>query len=103
MPNEIFCSSRLIPRTTASISWSALSTSAGLAMRLVQDSSVTCTKPSTPGQACEKCGDGIVAGGEVCDDANLNDADGCSNNCRQIDPAYSCPIAGQPCEQCGNG
>jgi len=30
---------------------SGLSTSAGLAMRLIQDNSVTCTKPSTPGSS----------------------------------------------------
>ena len=30
MPREIFCSSRLMPSTTASISWSGLSTSDGL-------------------------------------------------------------------------
>ena len=50
-PREIFCSSLLMPSTTASISWSGLSTSEGLAMRLVQDSSVTWTRPSTPGSS----------------------------------------------------
>ncbi len=30
------------------------------------------------------CGDGIVQGGEDCDDGNLSEDDRCTNNCRQI-------------------
>lgn len=30
-----------------------------------------------------KCGDGVVVAGEVCDDGNLQDNDGCSSSCNQ--------------------
>lgn len=29
----------------------------------------------------ELCGDGILQGGEQCDDANVDDTDGCHNDC----------------------
>jgi cysteine-rich repeat protein len=32
-------------------------------------------------QSCTYCGDGIVNNGEACDDANVNNNDGCRNNC----------------------
>jgi cysteine-rich repeat protein len=38
------------------------------------------------------CGDGVVAGGEECDDGNEDDGDGCTR-CR-VDPCFRC--AGQP-------
>lgn len=31
-----------------------------------------------------RCGDGILDGGEVCDDGNTVDGDGCSSNCRAL-------------------
>jgi cysteine-rich repeat protein len=31
-----------------------------------------------------KCGDGILDGGEVCDDGNVNPGDGCSSNCKSL-------------------
>ncbi len=31
-----------------------------------------------------KCGDGILDGGEVCDDGNTNSGDGCSSNCKSL-------------------
>ena len=53
------------------------------------------------------CGDGIVQAdrGEKCDDGNRIGGDGCSGTC-QVEPNYTCPIAGQPCVStvaCGNG
>jgi hypothetical protein len=50
------------------------------------------------------CGDSIIGPGEVCDDGNSLNADGCNATCMVQDPAYKC-IAGQPCiriSQCGN-
>ena len=47
-PREIFCSSLLMPRTTASTSWPTVSTSDGRVMRFVQESSETWMRPSTP-------------------------------------------------------
>jgi len=32
-----------------------------------------------------KCGDGILDGGEVCDDGNTNDGDGCAGDCKHFD------------------
>ncbi len=51
------------------------------------------------------CGDGVVEMGETCDDGNSAPGDGCSGVC-QIEPGYSCPVAGQSCVKiwvCGNG
>src|SRR5882724_4343866 len=52
MPRDIFCSSRLISSTSASISSPTFSTSDARATRLVQESSDTCTMPSTPSSNC---------------------------------------------------
>jgi cysteine-rich repeat protein len=32
-----------------------------------------------------KCGDGILDGGEVCDDGNTIDGDGCAGDCKHFD------------------
>jgi cysteine-rich repeat protein len=40
----------------------------------------TMTSTLTPTQA-PGCGDGVVGGGETCDDGNLVNGDGCDNNC----------------------
>ena len=39
----------------------------------------------------------------MCDDGNIANGDGCSNNCTTIDANYNCPIPGLPCVECGNG
>lgn len=41
----------------------------------------------------EQCGDGIIAGREVCDDSNTTGADGCSADCRAIEYDYFCAQA----------
>jgi cysteine-rich repeat protein len=41
----------------------------------------------------EDCGDGIVAGREVCDDSNETANDGCSADCRTIEYAALCTLA----------
>ncbi|MCK6549830.1 DUF4215 domain-containing protein [Myxococcota bacterium] len=41
----------------------------------------------------EQCGDGIIAGNEVCDDGNTSGSDGCSANCRAIEYDYYCATA----------
>jgi cysteine-rich repeat protein len=51
------------------------------------------------------CGDGKLAVGETCDDANTVSGDGCSSVC-QLQPNYKCPVPGQPCQRripCGDG
>ena len=52
VPREIFCSSRLISNTIASISSPTLSTSEARAIRFVHDNSLTCTMPSMPSSNC---------------------------------------------------
>lgn len=52
------------------------------------------------------CGNGVVEDGESCDDGNSVGGDGCSADCKAIEPGYVC-YEGKPCEQvsgvCGNG
>ncbi|MGB8298427.1 MAG: DUF4215 domain-containing protein [Polyangia bacterium] len=52
------------------------------------------------------CGDGILTKDEACDDHNTLSNDGCSADCRRVEPGYSCFPVGQPCHQiarCGDG
>ena len=46
------------------------------------------TDASDPGDD-ELCGDGVVVGGEECDDGNTDDHDGCDSLC-VISPGYTC-------------
>ena len=51
-----------------------------------------------------KCGDGIIASNEVCDDGNANSYDGCSHNCKFLETGFDCPTPGQKCfSTCGDG
>ncbi|HEX2879326.1 MAG TPA: DUF4215 domain-containing protein, partial [Polyangiaceae bacterium] len=57
------------------------------------------------GDAGPACGDGIVQDGEVCDDGNGFPGDGCNGAC-ELEPNFSCPVAGQECVNtvvCGDG
>lgn len=42
------------------------------------------------------CGDGMMTGGEACDDMNAVGGDGCSADCSTIEAGYGCPLFG-PC------
>ena len=56
-------------------------------------------------QARAVCGDGILDGGETCDDMNLTPGDGCDASCA-IETGYTCPVPGDPCvdiNECGAG
>ena len=44
------------------------------------------------------CGDGVLQGGESCDDKNARAGDGCDASC-QIEPGFLCPTAGRPCQR----
>jgi fibro-slime domain-containing protein len=62
--------------------------------------------PSPDASTTPVCGDGVLAAGEVCDDGNRNDGDGCSADCALVDPDYACPVPGRDCVRvvtCGNG
>jgi fibro-slime domain-containing protein len=51
------------------------------------------------------CGNDSLEAGELCDDGNTEDDDGCSADCRESDPDYFC-AEGQGCVRvvtCGNG
>jgi fibro-slime domain-containing protein len=68
---------------------------------------VTCDGASCADATTSVCGDGVVEAGEQCDDGNSVPGDGCSGVC-QIEPGYSCPVAGQSCvyslvQVCGDG
>ncbi len=65
--------------------------------------------PATPtggGEAPPGCGNGELTEDEVCDDGNTASGDGCSANCQQLEPGFSCSVDGQPCLRvavCGDG
>jgi fibro-slime domain-containing protein len=51
------------------------------------------------------CGNDSLEPGELCDDGNTEDDDGCSADCRESDPDYFC-VEGEGCVRvvtCGNG
>ena len=51
----------------------------------------------------DSCGDGVVTGGEQCDDGNTHSGDGCSQDCT-IEPGYACTGAPSVCTaNCGDG
>ena len=55
----------------------------------------TCTKSldkSKPDICTSKCGDGIKASDEACDDGNTKDNDGCSADCKTIETGFTCTI-----------
>ena len=45
------------------------------------------------------------AGDEACDDGNNLDGDGCSADCKTVEPGYRCSAVSGKCEKlpCGNG
>src|SRR5690606_31406831 len=54
----------------------------------------------------EVCGDGLLTADEACDDGNTEDGDGCSADCKSVEPGMICTPPGQPCRQlvrCGDG
>src|SRR5262252_619742 len=57
-----------------------------------------------PSNVPEKCGDGVRTEDEACDDGNTDSGDGCSSDCRTVDPGYECRVPGRPCvPACGDG
>ena len=59
------------------------------ASNVLEQGPFTVTAEFTP----EQCGDGIIAGHEVCDDANTTANDGCSADCRTIEYDFFCAQA----------
>jgi len=64
-------------------------------------------KCPTAGQPCINmavCGNGILTSNEACDDGNTVSGDGCSGDCKTIEPGWQCRMPGKPCTpQCGDG
>src|SRR5262245_7439775 len=90
---ELYCPSGTVcsPNGDRCVTSAAISACDG---KLEQD---PCSMPGMPSGQCRNgvcvsvvCGDGIVAGDEVCDDGNTLSCDGCSADCRSD-------------ESCGNG
>jgi len=53
-----------------------------------------------------KCGNGERTSDEACDDGNTVGGDGCSADCKTVEPGFSCTPAGKPCHRvarCGDG
>src|SRR5512142_2003851 len=61
----------------------------------------------TPGQACQylgTCGNGVLTSNKACDDGNTKSGDGCSSDCKTLEPGWTCRVAGKPCTPtCGDG
>lgn len=52
------------------------------------------------------CGNAELEPGEFCEDGNTEDGDGCSADCKSVNPDYDCSAVGEPCIKvvnCGNG
>src|SRR5438876_6407974 len=53
-----------------------------------------------------ECGDGVLTQDEACDDGNTVSGDGCSSDCRTVEPGYSYIPVRKPCHRvarCGDG
>ncbi len=42
------------------------------------------------GQCISVCGDGLIAGYDICDDGNNFDFDGCSSDCLKVEDGFQC-------------
>ncbi len=63
----------------------------------------TTTGLDSSGEPAAVCGNGMLETGEGCDDANEDEADGCSATC-EIEPGYTCLAEPSICETvCGDG
>jgi len=50
------------------------------------------------------CGNNVLTSDEVCDDGNTVSGDGCSGDCKTIEPGWQCHVPGKPCTPiCGDG
>lgn len=61
---------------------------------------------SEPPDPVSVCGNEELEPGELCEDGNTEDGDGCSADCLAQDPDFDCSEPGEPCRNtviCGNG
>jgi fibro-slime domain-containing protein len=62
-------------------------------------------EPEDRGPPPSGCGNGERASSEACDDGNTESGDGCSYDCRSVEPGFACHPAGTPCRpiaRCGD-
>jgi cysteine-rich repeat protein len=55
-------------------------------------------RPAPKGDTCARCGDGDVGAGEVCDDGNGIDGDGCDRNCTPTACGNGVRTLGEACD-----
>ncbi|MGB8297456.1 MAG: DUF4215 domain-containing protein [Polyangia bacterium] len=72
------------------------------------EANYACPEPNQPCVDQRKCGNGVLTSDETCDDGNTVDdpshPDGCSADCKTIDPGWQCRVPGKPCTPiCGDG
>ena len=60
---------------------------------LAMDASLPAIDSAMLANGQNRCGDGLVQIGEVCDDGNRGDGDGCASNCQEVEPGFVCPNA----------
>ena len=68
-------------------------------MMMMDDMSVRDLGPDT---GPNLCGNGVLDTGEVCDDRNSLNGDGCSGDCTTIGANFTC-VVGMLCARCGDG
>ena len=60
-------------------------------------------EPNKPCVDQRVCGNGVLTVDETCDDHNTQSGDGCSGDCKTIEPGYECRVPGKPCTPiCGD-
>jgi cysteine-rich repeat protein len=75
-----------VPVVTSTANRTSVSTATTTSASVVTTTSAFRTSPSS---AAVRCGDGVRAGAETCDDGNTASGDGCSESCR-IESGYRC-------------
>lgn len=72
-----------------------MKTGAGMFARIALLAGLACLL-AKPGTLLAACGDGLLDGGEQCDDWDNDSYDGCSATCR-TEAGWACPVPGESC------
>jgi fibro-slime domain-containing protein len=63
-----------------------------------------CLQEGKPCEFLGVCGNGVLTTNKACDDGNTAGGDGCSSDCRTVEPGFICRVPGKPCTpRCGDG
>ena len=69
-----------------------------------QEANWDCTTPGQPCVFIAVCGNGLLTSDEACDDGNKVSGDGCSADCKTVEPGWQCRVPGKKCVPlCGDG